>query len=109
MVGRPSYKRYHQTKREVIRRIKQSPVHALFMDCTHDNEVPAQKRDARDTLPNAALVNMCASATGSVMGYDEIYPTLVDLVHESDYTLRRSRIMRSQLEAALAASAASSC
>ena len=69
-------------KREAIRRIKQSPVHALFMDCTHDNEVPAQKRDARDTLPNAALVNMCASATGSVMGYDEIYPKLVDLVHE---------------------------
>ncbi|KAI9872989.1 MAG: hypothetical protein M1830_000959 [Pleopsidium flavum] len=71
-----------QSKREVIRRIKQSPVHALFMDCTHDNEVPAQKRNARDTLPNAALVSMCASATGSVMGYDEIYPKLVDLVHE---------------------------
>lgn len=70
------------SKRGRIRRIKQSPVHALFMDCTHDNEVPAQKRDARDTLPNAALVSMCASATGSVMGYDEIYPKLVDLVHE---------------------------
>ena len=70
-------------KRETVRRIKQSPVHALFMDCTHDNEVPAQKRDARDTLPNAALVSMCASATGSVMGYDEIYPKLVDLVHET--------------------------
>jgi glycogen debranching enzyme len=69
--------------REVIRQIRQSPVHALFMDCTHDNEVPAQKRDARDTLPNAALVNMCASATGSVMGYDEIYPKLIDLVHET--------------------------
>ena len=69
-------------KREAIRRIKESPVHALFMDCTHDNEVPAQKRDARDTLPNAALISMCASATGSVMGYDEIYPKLVDLVHE---------------------------
>ena len=69
-------------KHEIVRKIKQSPVHALFMDCTHDNEVPAQKRDARDTLPNAALVNMCASATGSVMGYDEIYPKLVDLVHE---------------------------
>jgi glycogen debranching enzyme len=69
--------------RELIRRIKQTPVQALFMDCTHDNEVPAQKRDARDTLPNAALVNMCASATGSVMGYDEIYPKLVDLVHET--------------------------
>ncbi|KAI9814789.1 MAG: hypothetical protein M1827_003055 [Pycnora praestabilis] len=70
-------------KKEAIRRIKQSPVHALFMDCTHDNEVPAQKRDARDTLPNAALVSLCACATGSVMGYDEIYPKLVDLVHET--------------------------
>ncbi len=70
-------------KAENVHRIKQTPVHALFMDCTHDNEVPAQKRDARDTLPNAALVNMCASATGSVMGYDEIYPKLVDIVHET--------------------------
>ena len=68
---------------EVVKKIKRSPLHALFMDCTHDNEVPAQKRDARDTLPNAALVNMCACATGSVMGYDEIYPKLVDLVNET--------------------------
>jgi len=68
---------------EMIRIIKQSPVHALFMDCTHDNEMPAQKRDARDTLPNAALVAMCACATGSVMGYDEIYPQLIELVHET--------------------------
>lgn len=69
-------------RRNVVHKIKQSPVHALFMDCTHDNEFPAQKRDARDTLPNAALVNMCACATGSVMGYDEIYPKLVEIVHE---------------------------
>lgn len=69
--------------REKVRRIKPAPVQALFMDCTHDNEVPAQKRDARDTLPNAALCCMCASATGSVMGYDEIYPKLVDLVNET--------------------------
>jgi glycogen debranching enzyme len=67
---------------EEITHIRPSPVQALFMDCTHDNEVPAQKRDARDTLPNAALVAMCASATGSVTGYDEIYPKLIDLVHE---------------------------
>ncbi len=73
----------HVYTREIIRRIKPVPVQALFMDCTHDNEVPAQKRDARDTLPNAALVSMCASATGSVMGYDEIYPKLVDLVGET--------------------------
>ena len=69
-------------RQENLRRIRRSPVHALFMDCTHDNEVPAQKRDARDTLPNAALVAMCASAVGSVMGYDEIYPRLIELVHE---------------------------
>lgn len=78
--------------REVIRRIRPVPVQALFMDCTHDNEVPAQKRDARDTLPNAALVAMCASATGSVMGYDEIYPKLVDLVSETRlYTSEASK------------------
>ena len=69
-------------KTEVIHHIKRSPLHALFMDCTHDNEFPAQKRDARDTLPNAALVSICASATGSVMGYDEIYPRIVDIVNE---------------------------
>ncbi|KAJ5607826.1 hypothetical protein N7537_004445 [Penicillium hordei] len=68
---------------EKITHIRPCPVPALFMDCTHDNELPAQKRDARDTLPNAALVAMCASATGSVMGYDEVYPKLIDLVHET--------------------------
>ncbi|POR38098.1 Glycogen debranching enzyme [Tolypocladium paradoxum] len=77
--------------REIIRRIKPTPVHALFMDCTHDNETPAQKRDARDTLPNAALVSMCSSATGSVMGYDDIYPRLIDLVNETrQYTSESS-------------------
>lgn len=82
----------HQYTREIIRRIKPVPVQALFMDCTHDNEVPAQKRDARDTLPNAALVSMCSSASGSVMGYDEIYPKLVDLVAETRlYTSESSK------------------
>lgn len=79
----PSAQTNGATKKEIVRKIRQSPVHALFMDCTHDNEVPAQKRDARDTLPNAALVAMCACATGSVMGYDEIYPQLIELVHET--------------------------
>ncbi|KAF2108987.1 hypothetical protein BDV96DRAFT_652228 [Lophiotrema nucula] len=69
-------------KREIVHKIKRSPVHALFMDCTHDNETPAQKRDARDTLPSAALVAMCSCATGSVMGFDEVYPELIELVHE---------------------------
>ncbi|KAG8525296.1 uncharacterized protein KY384_008940 [Bacidia gigantensis] len=70
------------TRQQRVQRIKQSPLHALFMDCTHDNEMPAQKRDARDTLPNAALVGICASATGSVMGYDEIYPKNVNIVND---------------------------
>jgi glycogen debranching enzyme len=69
-------------KHQIIHKIKRSPVHALFMDCTHDNETPAQKRDARDTLPSAALVAMCSCATGSVMGFDEVYPELIELVHE---------------------------
>lgn len=71
-----------QTPREVVKQVRESPVHALFMDCTHDNEMPAQKRDARDTLPTAALVNMCGCATGSVVGFDEIYPKIVEIVHE---------------------------
>lgn len=73
-----------------IHRIRGSDVHALFCDCTHDNETPAQKRDARDTLPNAALVSMCSCATGSVMGYDEIYPALIDLVNEKRLYLSQS-------------------
>lgn len=71
------------SEREIIRSIRPIPVPALFMDCTHDNEMPAQKRTATDTLPNAALVAMCDSAIGSVMGYDEVYPKIVDLVHET--------------------------
>jgi len=66
----------------IIKKIKRSPVHALFMDCTHDNETPAQKRDARDTLSTAALVAMCSCSTGSVFGFDECYPELIELVHE---------------------------
>ena len=69
--------------KEIIKTVRESPVQALFMDCTHDNEMPAQKRDARDTLPTAALVSMCGCATGSVMGFDEIYPKLVEIVHET--------------------------
>lgn len=69
-------------RQEKVHKIRRSPVHALFMDCTHDNKFPAEKRTAQDTLPNTALVNMCACATGSVFGYDEIYPKYVDIVNE---------------------------
>lgn len=68
--------------REVIKAVTASPIHALFMDCTHDNETPTQKRTPQDTLPNGALVGMCDCGIGSVMGYDEIYPKLLNLVTE---------------------------
>ncbi|OBA23430.1 glycogen debranching enzyme [Metschnikowia bicuspidata var. bicuspidata NRRL YB-4993] len=56
--------------------------HALFMDCTHDNQTPAQIRTVEDTLPTAALVSFCSSAVGTVFGYDETYPELLDVVGE---------------------------
>ncbi|ODV84903.1 glycoside hydrolase family 13 protein [[Candida] arabinofermentans NRRL YB-2248] len=57
--------------------------HALFMDCTHDNETPAEKRTIEDTLPNAALVSFCSCATGTTFGYDECYPKLLNVVHDT--------------------------
>ncbi|AET38511.1 bifunctional 4-alpha-glucanotransferase/amylo-alpha-1,6-glucosidase Ecym_2815 [Eremothecium cymbalariae DBVPG len=57
--------------------------HALFMDCTHDNETPYQRRTLEDTLPTALLVSFCSSAIGSVYGYDEVYPHQLDLVQEN--------------------------
>ncbi|GMM31571.1 bifunctional 4-alpha-glucanotransferase/amylo-alpha-1,6-glucosidase [Martiniozyma asiatica (nom. inval.)] len=61
--------------------VSQQP-HALFMDCTHDNETPAQKRTVEDTLPTAALVAFCSCATGTTFGFDEGYPKLLDVVQE---------------------------
>ncbi len=67
---------------QIPRILKPARTHALFMDCTHDNETPYDKRTVEDTLPNAALVSLCATAVGSVFGYDECYPHLLDVVNE---------------------------
>ncbi|KAJ3088189.1 hypothetical protein HK102_009342 [Quaeritorhiza haematococci] len=67
---------------ELVVDIKGSVPHALFMDCTHDNETPHQKRTAEDTLPNAAVVMMANCAVGSVKGYDELVPELLNVVTE---------------------------
>lgn len=73
--------------------------HALFTDCTHDNETPTQKRTPEDTLPNAALVAFCSSAIGSVHGYDEIYPHLLDIVGEKrQYSTSDNGIGKVKLE-----------
>lgn len=57
--------------------------HALFLDCSHDNQTPNQIRTVEDTLPTAALVSFCSSAIGSVFGFDETYPSLLDIVQET--------------------------
>ncbi|KAL7749490.1 bifunctional 4-alpha-glucanotransferase/amylo-alpha-1,6-glucosidase [Sorochytrium milnesiophthora] len=63
--------------------LKRAIPHAIFMDCTHDNEAPAQKRTAADAIANAAVVAMACCAVGSVRGYDELVPRYLDIVNES--------------------------
>lgn len=67
---------------EDVYHIRSSPIHALLMDCTHDNETPNDKRTVEDTLPTAALVAVCACAIGSNVGFDECYPHLLNIVTE---------------------------
>ncbi|OLY78089.1 Glycogen debranching enzyme [Smittium mucronatum] len=67
----------------VVAPIRKTLPHAMFFDNTHDNETPAQVRTAEDALSNAAAVAISVCATGSSQGYDELYPELINLVHES--------------------------
>lgn len=89
-IAYPVYEFEQKCKEQMIKKseipfpqlvINQAP-HALFMDCTHDNETPAQKRTVEDTLPTAALVAFCSCATGTTFGFDECYPKLLDVVGE---------------------------
>jgi glycogen debranching enzyme len=56
--------------------------HALLYDQTHDNESPLDKRSAEDALSTAALVAFSYCAIGSVKGFDDLYPKLLNLVNE---------------------------
>lgn len=60
-----------------------SAPHALFYDLTHDNESPLHKRSAEDALSTGALVAFSHCATGSVKGFDDIHPKLLNLVNEN--------------------------
>ena len=68
-----------------------SAPHALFYDLTHDNETYLHKRSAEDALSTGALVTFSWSAIASVKGFDDIYPTLLDLVNEK----RHYEVLRS--------------
>ena len=56
--------------------------HSLVYDATHDNESLLDKRSAEDALSTGALVTFSGSAIGSVKGFDDMYPKLLDLVSE---------------------------
>ncbi|KAJ2867181.1 bifunctional 4-alpha-glucanotransferase/amylo-alpha-1,6-glucosidase, partial [Coemansia erecta] len=66
----------------IVAPLNASLPHAIFFDCTHDNETPAQKRTMEDALPNTAIVSMTSCATGSNRGYDELYPKYLNIVLE---------------------------
>ncbi|KAF5317624.1 hypothetical protein D9758_018222 [Tetrapyrgos nigripes] len=69
-------------RKAIITPLNGSMPHALLYDLTHDNESPLHKRSAEDALSTGALATFSFSAIGSVKGFDDLYPKLLNLVHE---------------------------
>eukprot|EP00040_Diaphanoeca_grandis_P022413 m.120406 g.120406 ORF g.120406 m.120406 type:complete len:1491 (+) comp28801_c0_seq1:247-4719(+) len=56
---------------------------ALFMDCSHDNELISDKYTHHATIPIIALVSMAACSIGSNRGVDEMLTSKVKVVDET--------------------------
>lgn len=70
------------TRPALVTPLNGSVPHALLYDLTHDNESPLHKRSAEDALSTGALATFSYSAIGSVKGFDDLYPKLLNLVQE---------------------------
>jgi len=70
---------------QVYYEMKEYLPHALFTDCTHDNETPTQRLTTADALSTSALVAMSACAVASNRGYDELFPKHLSLPQESGH------------------------
>lgn len=66
----------------VVTPLNGSMPHALLYDITHDNESPLDKRSAEDALSTGALCAFSFCAIGSIKGFDDLYPKLLNLVSE---------------------------
>ncbi|PFH46873.1 glycoside hydrolase family 133 protein [Amanita thiersii Skay4041] len=66
----------------IISPLNGSLPHALLYDQTHDNESISDRRSAEDALSTGALVTFTYCAIGSVKGFDDLHPKLLNLVNE---------------------------
>lgn len=67
----------------VVTTLQGNPPHALLYDQTHDNESNVGKRSAEDNLASAGVVAFSVgAAVGSVKGFDDLHPRLLNLVGE---------------------------